>query len=241
MANKDSGGRIAGSTKAKPSTKSGGLKPIASASSSSRRGATGKRELINTATGKRFVRGSGSGQFRESDTVGVSLQVSRPERTQASSAAGRVEPRGTSRAGVRNGGSASAAKKAKTGPVERDRRRWIGVVERLVGQVEAWAKERHWSVRRDPKRVHESRLGDYTVPFLSILTPSGQVHLDPVGRHVAGGDGRVDLLAWPSLTRMLLIRSGDRWVLKTDSGVLWPEGWGKQSFERLVEALNAAA
>ena len=50
------------------------------AKKSSRRG-TGKRELINTGTDKRFVRRSGSGQFKESDDVGRSL--SRDRRTKA--------------------------------------------------------------------------------------------------------------------------------------------------------------
>jgi len=39
----------------------------------------------------------------------------------------------------------------------------------------------------------------------------------------------------------MLIRAGDTWVIKTDSGVPWPEEWNQQSFERLVEAINAAA
>ena len=43
------------------------------------------------------------------------------------------------------------------------------------------------------------------------------------------------------MTRMLVIRTGGRWVLKTDSGVEWPEGWNQQTFARLVELLNAAA
>ena len=134
-----------------------------------------------------------------------------------------------------------AAKPRTTGGVEEDRRRWLDAVDQLAGQVEAWANERRWAVRRDRKQVHESRLGDYAVPVLTLLAPSGQIQLDPVARYVAGGDGRVDLLAWPALQRMMLIRTGGAWVLKTDSGVPWPEGWNQQTFERLVEALTAAA
>ena len=39
--------------------------------------ASGKRELINTGTDKRFVRRNGSGQFKESDDVGRSLSADR--------------------------------------------------------------------------------------------------------------------------------------------------------------------
>ena len=41
-------------------------------STSARRG-SGKRELINTGTDKRFVRRGAGGQFKESDDVGRSL------------------------------------------------------------------------------------------------------------------------------------------------------------------------
>jgi hypothetical protein len=42
---------------------------------------SGKRELINTGTDKRFVRRGAKGQFKESDDVGRSLRSDR--RTQA--------------------------------------------------------------------------------------------------------------------------------------------------------------
>jgi hypothetical protein len=133
---------------------------------------------------------------------------------------------------------------AKSTPPEASRKEtesWLSLVNDLTREVESWAAARHWAVHRDQKTIRESRLGEYIVPVLSVMAPAGRVQVDPVARYVAGGDGRIDLLAWPSLTRMLLIRSGGRWVLKTDSGVEWPEGWNQQTFARLVELLNAAA
>jgi hypothetical protein len=60
---------------AKTSTRrSGGSK--SSGSSRGGRG-SGKRELINTGTDKRFVRRNKSGQFSESDDVGRSLSADR--------------------------------------------------------------------------------------------------------------------------------------------------------------------
>jgi hypothetical protein len=38
---------------------------------------SGKRQLLNTGTDKRFVRRSGGGQFKESDDVGKSLSQDR--------------------------------------------------------------------------------------------------------------------------------------------------------------------
>ena len=42
-----------------------------------RSGGSGKRELINTGTDKRFVRRGAGGQFKESDDVGRSLSADR--------------------------------------------------------------------------------------------------------------------------------------------------------------------
>src|SRR6266536_5715388 len=95
---------------------------------------------------------------------------------------------------------------------QRVRQRWLRDVEQNVHQVEKWAKDRKWAVRREQKLIEEPRLGAYYVPVASILAPAGQVQVEPVARYVAGGDGRIDLLAWPSLTRMMLIREGNRWV-----------------------------
>src|SRR4051812_17733016 len=105
---------------------------------------------------------------------------------------------------------------------EKERQVWLELVEQLLHQIESWAENRRWQVRRDEKRIEESKLGTYRAPVLSILTPVGQIHVEPIARYVARGDGRVDLLAWPSLTRMLLVREGNRWAVKTDSGVNWP-------------------
>lgn len=58
---------------------------------------------------------------------------------------------------------------------------------------------------------------------------------------MAGADGRVDIYAFPSMTRMLLARVDGRWVLKTDAGVPWPCKWGPAAFDELVGALNRAA
>lgn len=122
----------------------------------------------------------------------------------------------------------------------RERKDWLATLCELVDQVESWARARKWAVERSTRQIEESRLGTYSAPVLDILTPSGRVQLEPVARDIAKGEGRVDLVAWPSLTRMLLIRSRGAWKLKTDSGVDWPEEWSQRTFERLVVRLSSA-
>jgi hypothetical protein len=55
--------------------------------SSSSRG-SGKRELINTGTDKRYVRRDGKGQFKESDDVSRSLSADRRRKAKTASKPG---------------------------------------------------------------------------------------------------------------------------------------------------------
>ena len=49
---------------------------------------SGKRELVNTGTDKRFVRRDGKGQFKESDDVGRSLSTDRKRNAKTASKSG---------------------------------------------------------------------------------------------------------------------------------------------------------
>ena len=49
---------------------------------------SGKRELVNTGTDKRFVRRDGAGQFKESDDVGRSLATDRRQAAKTASKSG---------------------------------------------------------------------------------------------------------------------------------------------------------
>ncbi len=128
---------------------------------------------------------------------------------------------------------------AKKDRAAQSREDWLAVVHQLIDRVAAWAKRRKWAVDYQEKQVHESRLGSYAVPVLVVRAPSGVVYVEPVARYVAKADGRIDLYSFPAMNRMMLVRAGTDWVLKTDSGVKWPEPWSEQAFTRLVELLNA--
>ena len=69
------------------SSRSSGKRSSSSSSSSSSRG-SGKRELINTGTDKRFVRRDSQGQFKESDDVGRSLSADRRRKARAAAKPG---------------------------------------------------------------------------------------------------------------------------------------------------------
>ena len=85
----------------------------------------------------------------------------------------------------------------------------------------------------------EQQFGHYQAPALVMESPWGEVWLEPVGRNVIGGKGRVDLMAYPSGARVMLIRSFERdaWCVKTDSIIL-KEPWEKETLQWLSKALH---
>jgi hypothetical protein len=131
----------------------------------------------------------------------------------------------------------------KLSPEEQARLRdeWLQVVEALGRQVRGWAEQRGWTVTEERREINEERLGIYQAPVLQIETPHGSVFLEPIARDVGGADGRVDLYAWPTLYRVMLLRGGGPdWMIRTDSGIYWPHPWGEATFAELAEGLIGA-
>jgi hypothetical protein len=118
---------------------------------------------------------------------------------------------------------------------------WKRAVEELNRQVEAWAADLGWPTARQKKVLHERALGSYEVADLSIKTPSGVMILDVKARDVVNADGRVDLYLLHNLNRILLVRKGEGWLLKTDTGVRWPKPWNKDTFAELPALVSSAA
>ena len=122
------------------------------------------------------------------------------------------------------------------------REQWIERVRRLVDEVAAWSEGQGWSVHRDVKTIQERPLGAYSVQTLRVRLPQGEVHVNPIARHVMGAEGRVDLEAWPSLNRVrLLPLGGNQWKIMTDSNVPLDTPWGSDVFVQLAKHLTAAA
>lgn len=91
------------------------------------------------------------------------------------------------------------------------------------------------------KPIAEDHIGQYTAPALFIQTPTGKIHVEPIGCNIVGAEGRVDIESFPSLNRLLLVLVNGEWKIKTDSRVDWPEPWSETAFIRLVDALTSAA
>jgi hypothetical protein len=126
---------------------------------------------------------------------------------------------------------------------ERKIENWRQALGTLQADVKQWVSERpDWSIQQSDTSIQEDSDGKtYWLPELEITGPNGIVVLQPVAALVTGAEGRVDLYAWPSLYRvMLLLQWNGSWVIRTDSGLDWPFPWGKDTFFDLAQRLPHA-
>lgn len=128
-----------------------------------------------------------------------------------------------------------------TQAVNQDSRRledWIARVQALVDQIAQWSAAEGWEVQKEEKQIREEALGDYQVPMLHIRSvPGGEVVLEPIALEVLGGDGRVDLEAYPTLARVKFVGVPGGWRIMTDSNVPLRQPWEPQTFVQLVRDL----
>src|SRR5688572_18988847 len=90
---------------------------------------------------------------------------------------------------------------------ETEREDWRRAVIELMEQVRSWATSRGWLVTELTQSVTDDSTGTYEVPMLEVETTKGRVVLEPIGRDILGVDGRVDLYAWPTHYRVMLLRT----------------------------------
>jgi|GEM_PF-632307 len=132
--------------------------------------------------------------------------------------------------------------------MEQSRRNWERSTLMLADEVQSWAEQeaaaRGWRVEREEKELAEEVVGGaYRVPVVTINAPQGRLILEPIARGTVGAQGRVDLYAWPSLFRVMLLhkpRGKDRpleWVVRTESGLDWPQAWSRETFLTLADGL----
>ena len=123
--------------------------------------------------------------------------------------------------------------------------KWTTAVDTLFQKAQQWISgsgHEDWQVTYSTADVTEESVGRYNVRVMEISTRQGRLVLEPVGLDVIGAKGRIDLYAWPSLYRVMLLRSDiEGWTIRTESGIDWPVAWGKDSFLAISEQLLAAA
>ena len=124
---------------------------------------------------------------------------------------------------------------------EHIRDQWVHDVMELVHKAKSWSSCQGWETKITPTTLGEEVTGGiYTVDQLTIDAPTGRLVLEPVARGTMGADGRVDLYAWPSFFRVQILRRKGQWIVRTESGLDWPQPWGAETFRTIAEGLLRA-
>jgi hypothetical protein len=114
---------------------------------------------------------------------------------------------------------------------------WIARVTSLTNQISQWSKAQGWTVERRNTQIVEELLGTYTVPELVVRLEGGELIVAPVALHAAGGNGRVDLEAIPTLARVKIIGNNGNWKLFADPNVPLRIDWNEENFVQLAHDL----
>jgi hypothetical protein len=138
----------------------------------------------------------------------------------------------------------NAAPAALTPELQKRRDDWIHRVSELVDQIARWSREAGWEVEFGREGIEEPLLGHYETLTARVTMPRGDlpqraVLIVPVGLHVSGGDGRVDVEGYPTLSRVKLIGAPDGWRIMTDSNVPLRLPWNGDTFRQLAQDLVA--
>jgi len=117
---------------------------------------------------------------------------------------------------------------------------WKAHLHSLCDNIKKWAQQERWLINSQPKQIEEKALGPYEAELIQVKTPQGMIVVDPIAASITGAKGRVDLYAFPSLNRVRLLWNGNKWIVRTDSGINLKETWGKKTFVELARDLTAA-
>lgn len=75
---------------------------------------------------------------------------------------------------------------------------WLGRLDKLIHQIEEWARELDWSTRRIDKGMDDSVVGPYRAPVLLLQHEVTRILVEPIARSSPGVDGVVDLYLMPA-------------------------------------------
>jgi hypothetical protein len=116
--------------------------------------------------------------------------------------------------------------------------KWDVIASNLLEDIRKWSIENGWEVsdRNSFEGMHTLDEEGFKAD-LWVHTPAGTVCLDVLRGGVAGAEGRIDLMDYPTLRRVMLVSKGAGMRIRTDSGIDWPNSWSKETYYDLVNRL----
>ncbi len=114
---------------------------------------------------------------------------------------------------------------------------WTQAVTALAQQVRTWSEEAGWQMAERTHPLDQDSSATCGLPLWAIQLPDSLLFLEPVSINVAGAEGRVDLYAYPALTRVMLLRKDGGWRIRPELGPAWPKPWSRDTFVELAKLL----
>jgi len=116
---------------------------------------------------------------------------------------------------------------------------WLARVRELADQIATWGDRQQWTVERFDHPIQERLLGSYSAPAVRVKLTGGEIEVIPVALQAGGADGRIDMKAYPTLSRVKLIGMPQGWQIMTDSNVPIRLPWSEETFVQLAHDLLA--
>lgn len=94
---------------------------------------------------------------------------------------------------------------------------WINDINNLITQIKQWLVEPEKSellkIKDKEVLISEELFGDYKVPAMDILTEWKTVKIEPIGRVIIGGLGRVDMYT-ETKRYIFILTTENKWAYK---------------------------
>jgi hypothetical protein len=128
---------------------------------------------------------------------------------------------------------------------KKNKQLWVNSVDKLYKTIQdQWFCELEdeglLNINTIPISIVEEYIGKYTIPKMEISFPSGCVILEPVGRNIVGGKGRIDFYLRGNYgSRLMLIlyyeQGEDIWMIKDKEKKFKNVMLSNESFEKVIE------
>lgn len=117
---------------------------------------------------------------------------------------------------------------------------WLNALENFMSQIKIWlsdAQEEGLQIIEEKVEIAEEKLGKYKAPALILRFHQYTIYIEPAGRFVIGGRGRVDIRN--SWVRYKIIRKGpdEEWFLFPEKKDREIEKFDKELFTEFIKKL----
>ena len=128
---------------------------------------------------------------------------------------------------------------------EKNKRDWIDSVNKLYDSI-----QEHWFIELEdegllkiqltPISITEEYIGSYSINKMEISFATGDIVIEPVGRNIIGGEGRMDFYLKGELSKGLMLilfreEGEDQWFIVSKQNRRKKELLTKSTLEKVID------